>query len=75
MLDLCFQITIIATIKLKIVKGWLKVPIYMLVYIGNLNHPFTIFSFIVAIIVIWKHRSNISRLVKGEEPKISKKNN
>ena len=48
-------------------------PIYMFIYIGNLNHPFTIFSLIVAIIVIFKHRSNIKRILKGEEPKISKK--
>ena len=123
-MDLCFQITIIATIKLKIVKGWLKgkggkavatglgmfialswkvglasfgtflimisitkivslssitasllLPIYMFKYIGTFNDPYTIFSFIVAIIVIWKHRSNINRILKGEEPKLNKKNN
>jgi len=50
-------------------------PIYMLIQIGTFKHPFTIFSFIVAIIVIWKHRSNINRIMKGEEPKITKKNN
>tara|TARA_B100001287_G_scaffold88497_1_gene74178 strand:- start:638 stop:778 length:141 start_codon:yes stop_codon:yes gene_type:complete len=46
----------------------------MLKYIGTFNHPFTIFSLIVAVIVIWKHRSNINRILKGEEPKINKKN-
>ena len=33
-----------------------------------------IFSFIVSIIVVWKHRSNINRILKGEEPKIINKN-
>ena len=49
-------------------------PIYMFIYIGIFKHPFTIISFIVAIIVIWKHRTNIYRILKGEEPKIGKKN-
>ena len=49
-------------------------PIYMLRYTGTFNHSFTLFSFIVAIIVIWKHRSNINRILKGEEPKINNKN-
>ena len=35
MFDLCFQITIIATKKLKILKVWLKVPTYINIYIGR----------------------------------------
>ena len=62
-------------VSLSSITAALLLPIYMLIYIGTFNHPFTTFSFIVAIIVIWKHRSNISRILKGEEPKISKKNN
>ena len=62
-------------VSLSSIAAALLLPIYMLIYVGTLNHPFTIFSFIVAIIVIWKHRSNINRILKGEEPKISKKNN
>ena len=62
-------------VSLSSITAALLLPMYMLIYIGTLNHPFTIFSFIVAIIVIWKHRSNINRILKGVEPKISKKNN
>ena len=68
-------ISLTQIVSLSSITAAMLLPIYMLVYIGNLNHPFTIFSFIIAIIVIWKHRSNINRLLKGEEPKISKKNN
>ena len=62
-------------VSVSSITASLLLPIYMFIYIGTFNHPFTIFSLIVAIIVIWKHRSNISRILKGEEPKISKKNN
>jgi len=59
-------------VSISSITAALLLPIYMLIYVGTFNHPFTIFSFIVAIIVIWKHRSNISRILKGEESKISK---
>jgi len=62
-------------VSLSSIAAALLLPIYMFIYVETFNHPFTIFSFIVAIIVIWKHRSNINRLLKGEEPKISKRNN
>ena len=62
-------------VSLSSITAALLLPIYMLIYIGTFNHPYTTFSFIVAIIVIWKHRSNISRILKREEPKISKTNN
>ncbi len=62
-------------VSLSSITAALLLPLYMTINIGTLNHPFTIFSFIVAIIVIWKHRSNINRILKGEESKIIKKNN
>ena len=62
-------------VSLSSITAALLLPIYMLIYVGAISHPFTIFSFIVAIIVIWKHRSNINRILKGEELKITKKNN
>ena len=62
-------------VSISSITAALFLPIYMLIYVRTFNHPFTIFSFIVAIIVIWKHRSNIKRILKGEEPKIIKKNN
>ena len=68
-------ISLTKIVSLSSITASILLPIYMLKYIGTLSHPFTIFSFIVSIIVIWKHRSNINRILKGEEPKISKKNN
>jgi len=68
-----FVISLTKIVSLSSIVAALFLPIYMLIYLGILNHPFTIFSFIISIIVIWKHRSNINRILKGEEPRISKK--
>ena len=69
-----FLIVIILTkiVSLSSIIAAFFLPIYMLIYIGSFNHPFTIFSLIVTIIVILKHRSNIDRILKGIEPKIIK---
>ena len=69
------MISLTKIVSLSSITAAILLPIYMFKYIGTLNHPYTIFSFIVAIIVIWKHRSNINRILKGEEPKLNKKNN
>ena len=69
------MISLTKIVSLSSITAAILLPIYMFKYIGTVNDPYTIFSFIVAIIVIWKHRSNINRLLKGEEPKLSKKNN
>ena len=68
-------ISLTKIVSISSIFAAILLPIYMLIYIGIFNHPFTIFSFIVAIIVILKHRSNINRILKGEEPKINKTNN
>tara|TARA_B100000674_G_scaffold187535_1_gene152360 strand:- start:67 stop:669 length:603 start_codon:yes stop_codon:yes gene_type:complete len=68
-------ISLTKIVSLSSIIAAILLPIYMLIYIGTINHSFTFFSFIVAIIVIWKHRSNLNRIFRGEEPKISKKNN
>ena len=67
-------ISLTKIVSLSSITAAFFLPIYMLKYIGTFNHTFTIFSLIVAVIVIWKHRSNINRILKGEEPKINKKN-
>ena len=67
-------ISITKIVSLSSISAALLLPIYMLIYIGTFKHSFTIFSFIVTLIVIWKHRSNINRILKGEEPKIGTKN-
>ena len=69
------MISLTKIVSLSSITAAILLPIYMFKYIGTINDPYTIFSFIVAIIVIWKHRSNIHRILKGEEPKLNKKNN
>ena len=66
-------VSVTKIVSLSSITAALLLPVYMWGYIGTFNHSFTIFSFIVAIIVIWKHRSNLSRILKGEEPKIIKR--
>ena len=68
-------ISLTKIVSLSSITAALLLPLYMLRYTGTFNHSFTLFSFIVAIIVIWKHRSNINRILKGKEPKISNKKN
>tara|TARA_B100000212_G_scaffold207496_1_gene156553 strand:+ start:63 stop:665 length:603 start_codon:yes stop_codon:yes gene_type:complete len=65
-------ISLTRIVSISSITAAVLLPIYMLIYQGTLNHPFTIFSFLVAVIVIWKHKSNINRILKGEEPKINK---
>ena len=69
------MISLTKIVSLSSITAAILLPIYMFKYLGTFNDPYTIFSFIVAIIVIWKHRSNINRILKGEEPKLNKKNN
>ncbi len=63
-------ISLTKMVSLSSITAALLLPIYMLRHIGIFNHPFTIFSCIVTVIVIWKHRSNLNRIIKGVEPKI-----
>ena len=46
-------------------------PVLMYINLGGLNHPYFLVSLIVTILVIWKHRTNINRLIKGVESKIN----
>ncbi len=75
-----FGIFLLIISKFKIVSlasimAAISLPILMYLNIGTVNHPFTIMSFIVSVLVIWKHRANINRLIKGVEPTINKSNN
>ena len=75
-----FGIFLLIISKFKIVSlasiiAAISLPILMYLNIGTVNHPFTIMSFIVSLLVIWKHRANINRLIKGVEPTINKGNN
>ena len=60
-------------VSLSSIVSALFLPLYMFIYIGSINNTYTIFSLLVSILVIWKHRSNIIRILKGKEPKINSK--
>ena len=58
-------------VSLSSISAALLLPIFMFLNIGNFLHPYFIISLIVSLLVIWKHRTNINRLIKGEESKIN----
>ena len=58
-------------VSLSSISAAILLPIFMFFYIGKFVHLYFFISLIVALLVIWKHRTNITRLLKGEESKIS----
>ncbi len=54
-------------VSLSSITGAASLPI--LVYLLYRDIPYTVFAGIVAFLIIIRHRSNISRLIKGEESK------
>lgn len=60
-------------VSLSSISASIFLPIFMFINLGNANDPYFLISLVVSILVIWKHRSNISRLLKGEESKLNKK--
>lgn len=45
-------------------------PVLVLVFYGD-DLPFVVFSFAAAALVLWRHRSNMARIARGTEPRIS----
>lgn len=59
-------------VSLSSISAAMLLPVFMFVYLGNnYLHPYFFISLFVALLVIWKHRTNINRLLKGEESKIN----
>ena len=58
-------------VSLSSISAAILLPLLMFLDIGATNHPYFLVSLIVSILVIWKHRTNIIRLLKGEESKIN----
>lgn len=48
-------------------------PIYALVIPGGGGGPVALLAAFMGALIYWRHRANITRLLKGEEPKIGKK--
>ena len=59
-------------VSLSSISAAFFLPILMFLDQSSINHPFFLISLIVSILVIWKHRTNIRRLLKGEESKINR---
>tara|TARA_Y100001978_G_scaffold139166_1_gene124452 strand:- start:2204 stop:2809 length:606 start_codon:yes stop_codon:yes gene_type:complete len=67
------MLSIFKIVSLSSITAAFLLPLYMYINVGMLTHPFTIFSLLVSILVIWKHRTNIKRIYKGTEPKFNSK--
>ena len=58
-------------VSLSSISAATLLPIFMFFYVGNFTNPYFYISLIVALLVIWKHRTNINRLLNGKESKIN----
>ncbi|WP_269606695.1 glycerol-3-phosphate 1-O-acyltransferase PlsY [Prochlorococcus marinus] len=65
-------ITIFRIVSLASVSAALALPLIMFLSFktSNFSLPFLIISLLAMALVIWRHRENIARLIKGKEPRI-----
>ena len=61
-------------VSLSSISAAIFLPLLMFLDIGATNYPYFLISLVVSILVIWKHRTNIRRILKGEESKINNVN-
>ncbi len=66
------MIAIFRIVSLASVSAALALPLIMFLSFksSNISLPFLIISLLAMALVIWRHRENIIRLMKGEEPRI-----
>jgi len=58
-------------VSLSSISAAIFLPLLMFLDMGTTNLPYLLISLIVSLLVIWKHRTNIKRLLKGEESRIN----
>ena len=58
-------------VSLSSISAAIFLPLLMFLDMGINNIPYLSISFIVSILVIWKHRTNLKRLLNGEESRIN----
>ena len=65
-------ITLFRIVSLARVSAALALPLIMFLSFStsNFSLPFLIISLLAMTLVIWRHRENIVRLIKGKEPRI-----
>ena len=68
------MITLFRIVSLASVSASLALPLIMFLSFSssNISLPFLIVSLLAMILVIWRHRENIVRLIRGKEPRIGK---
>ena len=68
------MITLFRIVSLASVCAALALPLIMFLSFktSNFSLPFLVVSILAMTLVIWRHRENIVRLIKGEEPRIGK---
>ena len=66
------MITLFRIVSLASVSASLALPLIMFLSFSssNISLPFLIVSLLAMILVIWRHRENIVRLIRGKEPRI-----
>jgi len=66
------MITFFRIVSLASVSAALALPLIMFLSFKNsaISLPFLVVSLLAMTLVIWRHRENIVRLIKGKEPKI-----
>ena len=68
------MITLFRIVSLASVSAALALPLIMFISFktSSISLPFLVISLLAMTLVIWRHRENILRLMKGKEPKIGK---
>jgi len=66
------MITLFRIVSLASVSASLALPLIMFLSFkpSNISLPFLVISLLAMALVIWRHRENIVRLIKGKEPRI-----
>ena len=66
------MITLFRIVSLASVSSALSLPLIMFLSFktSNISLPFLVISLLAMTLVVWRHRENILRLMKGKEPKI-----
>ena len=65
-------ISLFRIVSLASISAALALPLIMFLSFenSNISLPFLIISLLAMFLVVWRHRENIVRLIKGKEPKI-----
>ena len=69
------MILLFRIVSLASISAALALPLIMFLSFNNsiISLPFLLISLLAMTLVIWRHRENIIRLIKGKEPKIGNK--